>query len=142
MKYSNAFINTRKSVASDVEAISHELALRAGLINQLGSGLYNFMPMGQRIIRNIEQVVREEMDAVGGLEVALPIVQPVELWRESGRLNTYGAEMLRFTNRDGREFCFGPTHEEVISQLARESIGSYKQLPFVLYQIGRKFRDE
>lgn len=142
MKLSNAFINTRKSVGAEVEAISHELALRAGLINQLGSGLYSILPLGLRVIKKIEQVIREEIEKVGGLEVSLPIVQPVELWRESGRLDTYGAEMLRFANRDGREFCFGPTHEEVISQLAREHIESYKQLPFTLYQIGRKFRDE
>lgn len=142
MKHSNAFITTRKSVGSEVEAISHELALRAGLINQLGSGLYSFLPLGQRILRKIEQVVRDEIEDIGALEVSLPIVQPVELWRESGRLDTYGAEMLRFKNRDGKEFCFGPTHEEVISQVARDYIESYKQLPFILYQVGRKFRDE
>jgi prolyl-tRNA synthetase len=135
-------IVTKKSVSSEVEAKSHELALRAGLVNQLGSGLYSFLPLGDRVVKNIEQVVREEIDAIGGLEVSMPIVQPVELWKESGRLDTYGSEMLRFLNREKKEFCFGPTFEEVISQIARELLDSHKQLPFILYQIGRKFRDE
>ncbi|TGD75443.1 proline--tRNA ligase [Mangrovimicrobium sediminis] len=142
MRTSQFLIATLKENPSDAEVISHQLMLRAGLIRKLASGLYTWLPLGLRVLRKVEQVVREEMDAAGAQEVSMPIVQPAELWQESGRWEQYGPELLRIQDRQGRDFCLGPTHEEVITDLVRNEIKSYKQLPINLYQIQTKVRDE
>ncbi|MFM7023892.1 MAG: aminoacyl--tRNA ligase-related protein [Flavobacteriales bacterium] len=142
MKYSKAFIYTERTPNEKLDATSHKLSIQAGLIHQVSAGLYDFLPLGNRVLQKIETVIREELNAIDCQEIAMPIVQPKELWIESGRWNVYGKEMLKFHNRDEREFCFGPTHEEVVIDLVRAKITSYKQFPFTLYQIGRKFRDE
>jgi len=133
---------TLKETPSDAEVISHQLMLRAGMIRKLASGLYTWLPLGLRALRKVEAIVREEMDRAGAQEVLMPAVQPAELWQESGRWEQMGAEMLRMKDRHGREFCFGPTHEEVITDLCRNELRSYKQLPANFYQIQTKFRDE
>ncbi|HET8701062.1 MAG TPA: proline--tRNA ligase, partial [Nitrococcus sp.] len=133
---------TSREIPADAEIISHQLMLRAGLITRLGAGLYTWLPLGLRVLRNVERVVREEMDRIGSLEVLMPAVQPAELWQESGRWEQYGPELLRIRDRHAREFCFGPTHEEVITDLVRREIHSYRQLPVTYYQIQTKFRDE
>jgi prolyl-tRNA synthetase len=135
-------LTTLKETPADAEISSHQLMLRAGLVRKLASGLYNWLPLGLRILRKVENIVREEMDNCGALEVLMPAVQPSELWQESGRWEEYGPELLRFKDRHGREFCFGPTHEEIITELARKELSSYKQLPVTYYQIQSKFRDE
>ncbi|MDH3342735.1 MAG: proline--tRNA ligase, partial [Gammaproteobacteria bacterium] len=135
-------ISTVKETPADAEISSHQLMLRAGLIRRLASGLYSWLPLGVRVLRKVENIVREEMDKSGGLEVLMPTVQPAELWQESGRWEQYGPELLRFNDRHGREFCYGPTHEEIITDLARRELSSYKQLPINYYQIQTKFRDE
>ena len=135
-------ITTLKETPSDAEVTSHQLMLRAGMIRRLASGLYTWLPLGLRIMRKVENIVREEMDKCGALEVLMPAVQPSELWQESGRWEQYGPELLRFNDRHSREFCFGPTHEEIITDLARKELSSYKQLPITYYQIQTKFRDE
>ena len=135
-------LTTLKETPSDAEITSHQLMLRAGLIRKLASGLYTWLPLGLRIMRKVENIVREEMDNCGALEVLMPAVQPSELWQESGRWEQYGPELLRMKDRHGREFCFGPTHEEIITDLARKELSSYKQLPVTYYQIQTKFRDE
>lgn len=135
-------ITTLKETPSDAEITSHQLMLRAGLIRKLASGLYTWLPLGLRIMRKVENIVREEMDKCGALEVLMPAVQPSELWIESGRWEQYGPELLRLKDRHDREFCFGPTHEEIITDLARKELSSYKQLPITYYQIQTKFRDE
>ena len=135
-------IITLKETPSDAEVTSHQLMLRAGMIRKLASGLYTWLPLGLRIMRKVENIVREEMDKCGALEVLMPAVQPSELWQESGRWEQYGPELLRFNDRHSREFCFGPTHEEIITDLARKELSSYKQLPITYYQIQTKFRDE
>lgn len=135
-------ITTLKETPSDAEITSHQLMLRAGLIRKLASGLYTWLPLGLRIMRKVENIVREEMNNCGALEVLMPAVQPSELWIESGRWEQYGPELLRFKDRHGREFCFGPTHEEIITDLASKELSSYKQLPITYYQIQTKFRDE
>jgi prolyl-tRNA synthetase len=142
MRTSQFLIATLRETPADAEIISHQLMLRAGLIRQVAAGVYNWLPLGHRVLRKVETVVREEMNRSGGQEVLLPAVQPAELWRESGRWDDYGPELLRLTDRHHREFCFGPTHEEVITTLARSEIRSYRQLPINLYQIQTKFRDE
>lgn len=142
MKYSKGFIFTQRSVSQQIEAISYDLSVRVGLIHQVGSGLYDLLPLAQRVLNKISVIVREEMDRTGALEISMPIAQPVELWQESGRWGVYGDEMLKFKNREGKEYCLGPTHEEVICDLVKPYLNSYKQLPFNLYQLGRKFRDE
>lgn len=142
MRTSKYLIATLKETPSDAEVISHQLMLRAGMIRRLASGLYTWLPMGLRVLRKVETIVREEMDRIGSQEVLMPAVQPAELWEESGRWQQYGDELLRLTDRHKREFCFGPTHEEVITDLARREIRSYKQLPSTFYQIQTKFRDE
>ncbi|SVA06001.1 uncharacterized protein METZ01_LOCUS58855 [marine metagenome] len=142
MRTSQFLIATLRETPADAEIISHQLMLRAGLIRQVAAGVYNWLPLGHRVLRKIETVVREEMNRSGGQEVLLPAVQPAELWRESGRWDDYGPELLRLTDRHHREFCFGPTHEEVVTTLARSEIRSYRQLPINLYQIQTKFRDE
>jgi prolyl-tRNA synthetase len=142
MRYTQFFINTQKEKSQNIEASSHDLALRANLVHQVAAGLYDFLPLGQRVINKIENTVREEMNTAGAMEISMPIIQPAELWAESGRLDIYGKEMFRLKNREEREFCLGPTHEELVCHLVRSYLRSYKQLPFNLYQIGRKFRDE
>ena len=142
MKYSKSGINTTKSVPNDAEIISHILMIRSGMIKKLASGLYTWMPLGLKILRKIENIIRIEMDKIDALELLMPAVQPSELWKESGRWDKYGPELLRIQDRHEREFCFGPTHEEIITDIARKEIKSYKQLPVTYYQIQTKFRDE
>ena len=142
MRTSQFLLSTLKETPSDAVVISHQLMLRAGMIRKLASGLYTWLPLGLRVLRKVEKVVREEMDKAGALEVLMPAMQPAELWQESGRWEQYGPELLRVRDRHDREFCVGPTHEEVITDLARNELSSYKQLPINLYQIQTKFRDE
>jgi len=142
MRASNYYLNTLKETPADAEIVSHQLMLRSGMIRRLAAGIYDWMPLGLRVYRRIEQIVRQEMDAAGALELLLPAVQPAELWQESGRWQEYGPELLRIRDRHEREFCFGPTHEEVITDIARREIRSYRQLPLNFYQIQTKFRDE
>lgn len=142
MRASRFPLFTSKDTPADAEIISHQLMLRAGLIEKLGAGLYTWQPLGLRVLRRVEQAVREEMDRIGALEVLMPAVQPAELWEESGRWSFYGPELLRLKDRHDRDFCIGPTHEEVITDYARREIRSYRQLPLTFYQIQTKFRDE
>lgn len=142
MRASRFLIATLKETPADAEVISHQLMLRAGLIRKLASGLYTWLPLGLRVLRKVENIVREEMDKSGAQEVLMPVVQPAELWQESGRWQQYGPELLRIEDRHNNEFCLGPTHEEVITNLVRGEINSYKQLPANFYQIQTKFRDE
>ena len=142
MKYSKSGIVTTKNTPSDAEVISHKLMLRTGMIKKLASGLYTWMPLGLRVLKKIENIIRQEMDRVNALEILMPAIQPSELWKESGRWDKYGPELLRLVDRHEREFCFGPTHEEIITDIARKDIKSYKQLPIIYYQIQTKFRDE
>ena len=142
MRWSQYPISSLKEVPGDAEVVSHQLMLRAGLIRRLAAGLYVWLPMGLRTLRKVEQIVREEMNRAGALEVSMPTVQPAELWVESGRWAKYGPELLRFKDRHEREFVYGPTHEEVITDIARRELRSYKQLPVNFYQIQSKFRDE
>jgi prolyl-tRNA synthetase len=142
MRASQLLLATVKETPADAEVISHKLMLRAGMIRKLAAGLYTWLPLGLRVLRKVEKIVREEMDAAGAQEVLMPAVQPAELWQESGRWEQYGPELLRLRDRHDREFCFGPTHEEVITDLIRREIRSYKQLPANFYQIQTKFRDE
>ncbi|MEM6543536.1 MAG: proline--tRNA ligase [Pseudomonadota bacterium] len=142
MRSSEFLITTHRETPADAEIISHQLMLRSGLIRKLSAGLYTWMPVGLRVLRKVEQVVREEMEAAGALELAMPMVQPAELWQESGRWEKYGPELLRIQDRHQRDFCLGPTHEEVITEIVRGEINSYKQLPLNLYQIQNKVRDE
>ncbi len=142
MRTSQFPLQTLKETPADAEIASHRLMLRAGLIRKLASGLYTWLPLGLRTLRKVEAIVREEMDRVGARELLMPAIQPAELWQESGRWEKYGPELLRITDRHQREFCFGPTHEEIITDLARNDLRSYKQLPTTYYQIQSKFRDE
>ncbi|HRD50401.1 MAG TPA: proline--tRNA ligase [Candidatus Contendobacter sp.] len=142
MRVSRFPLFTVKETPADAEVISHQLMLRAGLIRKLAAGVYTWLPLGLRVLRKVEAVVREEMNHAGALELFMPAVQPAELWQESGRWRQYGPELLRIKDRHEREFCFGPTHEEVITDVFRREIKSYKQLPITLYQIQTKFRDE
>ena len=142
MKISQYLLATLREAPADAEVISHRLMLRAGMIRQLAAGIYTWLPLGLRVLRKVEAIVREEMDRAGAQEVLMPAVQPAELWQESGRWDKYGPELLRLKDRHEREFCFGPTHEEIITDLVRREIRSYKQLPANFYQIQTKFRDE
>ncbi|HIE6129606.1 TPA: proline--tRNA ligase [Proteus mirabilis] len=142
MRTSHYLLSTLKETPADAEIVSHQLMLRAGMIRKLASGLYDWMPTGVRVLRKIEKIVREEMDNAGSLEISMPVVQPADLWQESGRWEQYGPELLRFTDRGKRPFVLGPTHEEVVTDIVRNEITSYKQLPLNLYQIQTKFRDE
>lgn len=142
MRTSNLLISTLKETPADAEIISHQLMLRAGMIRRLASGLYTWLPLGLRVLRKTEAIIREEMNNAGAQEVLMPSVQPAELWQESERWEKYGPELLRLRDRHDREFCYGPTHEEVITDLVRQEIRSYKQLPANFYQIQTKFRDE
>jgi prolyl-tRNA synthetase len=142
MRTSQFPLNTVKETPADAEIISHQLMIRAGLIRKLAAGLYTWLPLGLRVLRKVENVVREEMDRAGGLEVSMPVVQPAELWQDSGRWEFFGPELCRFRDRHHRDFCLGPTHEEIITDLVRNEIKSYKQVPVNYYQIQTKFRDE
>lgn len=142
MRYSRFFIPTLREVPAEAEVISHKLMLRAGMIKKLASGVYNYLPLGLIVIRKVEDIVRKCMNEAGAIEMLMPSVQPAELWKESGRWDYYGKELLRIKDRHDREFCYGPTHEEVITDVVRSYISSYKNLPINLYQIQTKFRDE
>ena len=142
MRATNLYAPTLRNTPAEAEIASHRLMYRAGLIRKSAGGMYTYLPLAWRTIRKIEQIIREEMDAAGGQEIMMPILQPSELWEESGRWGAYGAEMIRVKDRHDREFCMGPTHEEMITALVRDELRSYKQLPVLLYQIQDKFRDE
>ncbi len=142
MRVSQFFISTLKEAPAEAELPSHKLMLRAGYIKKLASGLYTWMPLGLRVLRKVENIVREEMDRSGGIELLMPAVQPAELWQETGRWAVFGPQMLKIKDRHDNDFCFGPTHEEVITDIARREIRSYRQLPVNFYQIQTKFRDE
>ncbi len=142
MRASQFLLSTLKETPADAEVISHQLMLRAGLIRRIAAGIYTWMPLGLRVLRRVENVVREEMNRAGGIELSMPVVQPAELWQESGRWEQYGPELARLQDRHQRDFCLGPTHEEIITFIARSEIKSYKQLPLNFYQIQTKFRDE
>src|SRR3990167_4274697 len=142
MLVSQFLLATLKETPSDAELISHKLMIRAGLIRKLASGLYTWLPTGLRVLQQVEAIIREEMNRAGALEILMPAVQPGELWMESDRWEKYGLELLRFKDRHKRDFCFGPTHEEVVTNLMRQELSSYKQLPLNVYQIQTKFRDE
>lgn len=142
MRASQLLLSTLKETPANAEVVSHQLMLRAGMIRKLASGLYTWLPLGLRTLRKVERIVREEMDLAGAQEVLMPSVQPAELWQESGRWDKYGNLLLRLRDRHDREFCYGPTHEEVITDLIRNEVRSYRQLPCNFYQIQTKFRDE
>lgn len=142
MRYSKLFLPTLKEVPAEAEVVSHQNMLRAGMIRKVASGVYSFLPLGLRSLRKVETIIREELDRAGAQEVFLPSVQPAELWKETGRWEVMGEELLRFKDRHQRDFCYGPTHEEVITDLVRGEIRSYRELPLILYQIQTKFRDE
>lgn len=142
MRLSNGFVPTLREVPAEAEIASHRLSLRAGLIRKSAAGMYTYLPLGQRVLRKIQEIIRDELDQVGCLELMLPIVQPAELWHESGRWDAYGDEMFRLTDRHERSFCLGPTHEEIITAVVSADIHSYRQLPLTLYQIQNKYRDE
>ncbi|MFA5104081.1 MAG: proline--tRNA ligase [Candidatus Margulisiibacteriota bacterium] len=142
MRMTGYFVPTLRDDPSEAEVISHKLMLRGGYIRKLAAGIYSYLPLGRRVIRKIEEIIRREMDAAGAQEVLLPAVQPAELWQQTGRWDVYGKELLRMKDRHERDFCLGPTHEEVITDLVRNNVSSYKELPLMLYQIQTKFRDE
>ncbi len=142
MRMSKLFVQTLREFPSDAEVVSHKLLVRAGFIRKLAMGVYNYLPLMWRVLKKVENIVREEMDSAGAQELLMPFVQPKELWEESGRWGAYGAELMRLQDRHGREMCLGPTHEEIITSIARDGLKSYKQLPVNLYQIQSKFRDE
>src|ERR1700681_122809 len=142
MRLSRYPINTMKETPAEAEVVSHQLMLRAGLIRRLAAGLYSWLPLGLRVLQKVERIIREEMDRAGALELVMPVVQPAELWQESGRWEQYGPELLRIKDRHERDFVIGPTHEEVVTDIARREIKSYRQLPVNFYQIQTKFRDE
>lgn len=142
MRQSQAFIPTLREVPADAEVKSHQLLLRAGFIRQSASGVYTFLPLGQRVLQKIEAIIREEMNRIGGMELLMPALQPAELWQQSGRWYSYGPELMRLKDRHERDFALGPTHEEMITAIVRDEVKTYKRLPLVLYQIQTKFRDE
>ena len=142
MQISKYLIATLREAPAEAEIISHQLMLRAGMIRRIASGIYTWLPMGLRVLRKVEAIIREEMDRAGAQELLMSGVQPAELWEESGRWDQYGPELLRIQDRHQRDFCLGPTHEEIITDLIRKEIRSYKQLPANFYQIQTKFRDE
>jgi len=142
MRLSQAFLPVLKESPSDAQIVSHKLMLRAGLIRQVAAGIYAWLPLGWRVLRKIEQIVREEQDRAGCIEMLMPTIQPAELWRESGRYDAYGPEMLRIRDRHDREMLYGPTNEEMLTALFRDDVKSYRDLPRILYHIQWKFRDE
>ena len=139
---SKMYFRTLREVPAEAVLPSHIFMLRAGLIRKLVSGVYGFMPLGTRVLRKVENIVREEMDRAGGQEILMSAIQPAELWKESGRWSAYGPEMWRLKDRNDREFCLGPTHEEIFTDIIRNEVSSYRQLPVNLYQIQTKYRDE
>ena len=142
MRASRFFISTLKEAPADAEIVSHKLMMRAGMIKRLGSGIYTYMPMGLRVIRKVEAIIKEEMNRAGAVELLMPVVQPAEFWQETGRWQAYGAELMRVKDRHGRDFIIQPTSEEVITDIARTEIKSYRQLPINFYHVQTKFRDE
>jgi len=142
MRVSKFYLTTLKDAPAEAEVVSQQLMLRSGMIKKLGAGIYSWMPLGLRTLRKVEAIVREEMDRAGALEVVMPAVQPAELWQESGRWDQFGPQMLKIKDRHERDFAFGPTHEEVITDIVRREIRSYRQLPVNFYQVQVKFRDE
>ena len=142
MRVSQIYAPTLREVPAEAELVSHQYMLRAGLMRRAASGVYSYLPLGVRVLQKIMNIIREELNRAGGQEILLPIIQPAELWHESGRWNEYGEEMFRLTDRHQREFCLGPTHEEIVTALVRADVRSYKQLPLMLYQIQNKYRDE
>lgn len=142
LRMSQTYAPTLKEDPVEAEVASHRLMLRAGLMRRAAAGIYTFLPLGWRSVHKVERIVREEMDAIGSQEMLMPIVQPAELWQQSGRWDVYGPELARLTDRQGREFCLGPTHEEIITATVRDELRSYRELPVSLYQINMKFRDE
>jgi len=142
MRFSRFFLPTLKEAPSDAEVISHRLMTKAGMIRKVAAGIYNYLPLGLRVIHKVENIVREEMNMAGAQEVLMPMVIPSELWQESGRWDAYGKELLRIKDRHERDFCLGPTHEEVITDMVRKEVRSYRELPLNIYQIQPKFRDE
>src|SRR5699024_3195774 len=142
MRTSNFLINTLRETPNDAELASHQLMLRAGLIRRVTSGIYTWSPLGLRVLKKTEAIVRDEMEKAGALEVLMPSAQPAELWKESGRWEQFGPELLRFKDRHNRDYCLGPTHEEVITDFARNELKSYRQLPINFFQMQWKFRDE
>src|SRR5215470_17541817 len=142
MRFSRSLIPTLKENPADAEVVSHKLMVRAGMLRQVARGIYDLLPLGLRVMRKVERIVREEMDRTGAQELLMPVVSPAELWQESGRWEHYGKELLRFKDRNERDFCFGPTHEEVVTDIVRREVRSYRDLPLNLYQIQTKFRDE
>ena len=142
MKASQFYLSTLKEAPQDAELKSHQLMIRAGFIKRLSSGLYSWMPVGLRVLKKVENIIREEMNKAGGIELLMPAIQPSDLWNESQRWDLFGPQMLKIKDRHDNDFCFGPTHEEVITDIVRKEIKSYKQLPINFYQIQTKFRDE
>ena len=142
MKASQLILGTQRENPADAEIISHQLMIRAGLVRQVSSGIYNWLPLGKKILQKVENIIRKEMDVAGGQEILMPMVQPASLWEDSGRIDQYGQELLVFLDRHENKFCLGPTHEEIITDLCKNLLTSYKQLPVTLYQIQTKFRDE
>ena len=142
MRTTNLYAPTLRQTPAEAEVVSHQLMMRAGMIRKAAGGVYTYLPLAWRVLRKIEQIIREEMDAAGGQEIAMPIMQPSELWKETGRWAVYGEEMFRLKDRHDREFCLGPTHEEMVTSLVRDEVRSYKQLPLMIYQIQNKYRDE
>ncbi|MGB9825942.1 MAG: proline--tRNA ligase, partial [Desulfofundulus sp.] len=142
MRVSQLLLPTLREVPAEAEVVSHQLLLRAGFIRKAAAGVYTFLPLAWRVIKKIEQIIREEMDRQGAQEIMMPIIQPAELWQESGRWDVYGPELFRLKDRHGRDFCLGPTHEEIVTALVRQEVNSYRQLPQLLYQIQNKYRDE
>src|SRR5476649_2166319 len=142
MRTTKLWLATLKEAPADAELMSHKLMLRAGLIRKLSSGLYTWLPLGLRVLRKVEAIIREEMNRINAQEILMPAIQPAELWQETGRWDKFGPLLLKIVDRHLRDFCFGPTHEEVVTDLIRRDIKSYKQLPLTVYQIQTKFRDE
>ena len=141
MKASQFYLSTLKEAPQDAELKSHQLMIRAGFIKRLSSGLYSWMPVGLRVLKKVENIIREEMNKAGGIELLMPAIQPSDLWNETQRWDLFGPQMLKIKDRHDNDFCFGPTHEEVITDIVRKEIKSYKQLPINFYQIQTKFRD-
>src|SRR4030042_5118191 len=142
MRLTHLLLPTLREEPADAEVRSHKLMLRAGMIRKLAAGIYTLLPLGVRVVQKVERIIREEMNRAGAQEIVMPCVVPAELWKESGRWDHYGKELLRLKDRHERDYCFGPTHEEVVTDLARREVKSYRQLPINLYQIQTKFRDE
>jgi prolyl-tRNA synthetase len=142
MRYSHYFLPTLKETPGDAEVVSHQLMSRAGMIRKVAAGIYDYLPLGLKVIRKVENIVREEMNKAGAIEILMPAVCPADLWEQSGRWQQYGKELLRLKDRKETEFCIGPTHEELVTEIVRGTVNSYRQLPVNLYQIQTKFRDE